>query len=96
VVVIADDCLTYADVVQVARLCRTNNVGIVLAQSHGVYGRVATDFGEEFLITDADGEAPSEMTVESIQPDGLVVLFKNQKHNLQDGDTVLFQEIVES
>lgn len=43
---------------------------------------------------DKDGENPVDVQIESIEGK-VVTLFKNQKHTLQDGDTVVFQEVVE-
>lgn len=61
---------------------------VVLAQSRCIFGRVVTAFGEGFTIIDKDGEAPSEMNVENIE--GKVVsIFKNQSHNLSDGDNII-------
>ena len=60
-----------------------------------MFGRIALDLGDEFPILDVDGETPSEVHIESISVEGVVQIFKNQKHNIQDGDTVTFKEVVE-
>lgn len=60
-----------------------------------MFGRVVCDFGEGFQIVDKDGEHINELNIESITQQGLVTIFKNQQHTLQEGDTVTFQEVVE-
>lgn len=95
VVVVTDDSLAYDDLISLGRQCRAKNVGIIHSQSLGVYARIVVDLGAQFPVLDKDGETPSEVNIESISAEGVVHLFKNQNHNIQDGDTVIFQEIVE-
>lgn len=42
--------------IEVNEFCRARNIGFILASSYGAAGFAFLDYGNEFVITDADGE----------------------------------------
>lgn len=63
-----------------------------MAQSQGWSGCVFSDFGDEFEVVDTTGEQPLDAAVASISHDesGLVNIYGNERHGLQEGDKVAF------
>lgn len=58
-------CVPLAEDVLIAlnAACRAAGACFVCAAAHGVFGRVFCDFGEAFVVTDADGEEPATSQV---------------------------------
>uniref|UniRef100_A0A665WSR6 Ubiquitin-like modifier-activating enzyme 6 n=1 Tax=Echeneis naucrates TaxID=173247 RepID=A0A665WSR6_ECHNA len=63
--------------------------------AYGICMRVFCDFGEEFEVSDATGEEPKEIFIQSITQDnpGVVTCMDNQPHGLQTGQSVVFREV---
>lgn len=47
-------------------ICRANNVGFVLSQTYGPSGFAFVDYGENFVIKDADGEETKSFIVVNV------------------------------
>jgi ubiquitin-activating enzyme E1 len=76
--------------------CRRNNVKFIAAESRGLFGSVFTDFGDEFVVYDEDGESPVVNIVTNITNDnpGIVSVHDDKPtHGLYDGDTVVFEGV---
>lgn len=76
--------------IAVNNFCRKNNIKFISTDCHGVFGRVFNDFGDDFLVLDKNGEELQDCMIENIESSDktLVQLFKNAKHNLEDGDLI--------
>lgn len=69
----------------------------IYALSTGVFGRVFCDFGNDFVISDKDGENPATSQVETIltsNPALVKVLEDQGRHGLETGDHVTFSRVV--
>jgi ubiquitin-activating enzyme E1 len=67
----------------------------VQAESRGVFGRLFADFGEDFVVSDVNGEAPASAVIASIDKGnpGIVTTIPDELHDLQTGDYVTFTEV---
>ena len=79
--------------------CRENKIGFIYCACLGLSGFSFTDFGEDFIIRDDNGEECKQYYIRSItkQNPGVVIiddLVDNQKLELSDGDYVTFKELV--
>ena len=61
----------------------------------GLYGFTFIDFGENHKVIDANGEQEKSIHIAGITQDesGIVYLHEEKKHDLSDGDTVVFREV---
>ena len=85
----------YATAVAIDSYCRERNKKFIFTQLAGVFGRVFNDFGDKFEVLDKNGEELQDVIIRTITNEerGIVELLGNQKHKLEDGDEVTFQEI---
>eukprot|EP01121_Diplochlamys_sp_Union-15-3_P008813 TRINITY_DN2360_c0_g1_i2.p1 TRINITY_DN2360_c0_g1~~TRINITY_DN2360_c0_g1_i2.p1 ORF type:complete len:228 (+),score=28.38 TRINITY_DN2360_c0_g1_i2:60-686(+) len=56
--------------------CRKHNVCFISSQVRGVFGHVFVDFGDNFEVSDVDGEEPKDVMIDSITQ----VLLKLRSH----------------
>lgn len=84
---------TFEDVVEIDKICRENKVGFILSETLGAAGYIFLDYGEQFVITDADGEQTKSFIVSNITNEGLVTVHEDKRHSFQDGDYVKFVEV---
>lgn len=81
----------------VNNFCRqhTPQIRFISADVFGVCCGAFCDFGDNFEITDLDGEEPKEIFIEKISKGkpGVVSCFKNKMHGFDTGDHVTFREI---
>ncbi len=47
-------------------VCRANNVGFILSQTYGPSGFAFLDYGNEFVVRDADGEETKSFIVTNV------------------------------
>jgi len=78
------------------KFCRERGIAFIAADIYGPFSRIFCDFGNEFLVTDKDGEEIREVLIKSItnEEQGLVTLLETNRHNFEDGDQVLITEVV--
>lgn len=78
----------YETTIAVNEFCRSKGIKFISADCHGVFGRVFNDFGSEFDVLDKNGNEVKEMLIKNISSEerGIVTLYENQKHDLEDGD----------
>ncbi|CAK65149.1 unnamed protein product (macronuclear) [Paramecium tetraurelia] len=75
-----------------SKVSTNNKLAVILAQTRNIFARIVTDFGDEFIVEDKDGEQSSEVNIENIS-NNVVTLFKNQNHNLSENDLVIIKEV---
>ncbi|ESO99442.1 hypothetical protein LOTGIDRAFT_113559 [Lottia gigantea] len=80
---------------RISELCRKNGIKYVIADTKGLFGKIFCDFGENFVISDTDGEQPTSNMVASITKEeaSVVTCVDETRHGYEDGDFVTFQEI---
>ena len=82
------------DLFRYNELCRKYKVKFIMSNSHGLYGYLFCDFGEEFIVTDADGErVKSGILVNVCEKDYngkniQDVIVSNERHGLERGDMI--------
>ncbi|EGX89325.1 ubiquitin-activating enzyme E1 1 [Cordyceps militaris CM01] len=77
----------------VSDYCHSKGIYVVIADTFGLFGSIFCDFGKNFTVVDPTGETPTHGIIESIDEEGLVSVFDESRHGLQDGDYVTFSEI---
>lgn len=82
----------YKTVIAVDNYCRAKGKKLIYADLKGVFGRLFNDFGESFEVLDKNGEELPDCMIKSItnEEEGVVTLHDNTKHNLEDGDEIMF------
>ncbi|CAF3810848.1 unnamed protein product [Rotaria socialis] len=76
-------------------LCRVNNIIFIMADVYGVFSRCFVDCGQDpFTVYDKDGEQLKEVFINHVSPEGIVTVAGDERHPFQDGDIVLFRELV--
>uniref|UniRef100_A0A8C4TI09 E1 ubiquitin-activating enzyme n=1 Tax=Erpetoichthys calabaricus TaxID=27687 RepID=A0A8C4TI09_ERPCA len=77
--------------------CRLQQPPIKFISSdvYGICARIFCDFGDQFEVSDPNGEEVKEIFVQSITKanPGIVTCLENRTHGLQSGQTVTFKEI---
>lgn len=68
----------------------------VSAEGRGVHGRMFSDFGEGFVVSDLNGDPPKSAMIASIDKGnpGIVTTLPDELHDLETGDFVTFSEVV--
>lgn len=79
----------------VNKVCHGAGIKFISASSRGVFGSVFCDFGEEFAVSDINGEQPRSVLVSAITKDlpPVVTCLDEQRHDLESGDYVSFTEV---
>jgi ubiquitin-activating enzyme E1 len=74
----------YATFFLLMRVCRT-----------GVFGKIFVDCGENFEVTDTNGEEPQSSMIATITQEnpGVVTVVEDNRHGLETGDYVRFIEV---
>ena len=76
-------------------LCRTYNVKYIHAETHGVFGKIFCDFGNEHIVNDTDGEEPVYVMVENIthnKPNEYIIKCV-EPHTMQNDATITITEV---
>ncbi|GAB9471689.1 putative ubiquitin-activating enzyme [Globisporangium polare] len=86
---------TLSEAKRINAICHAHSIAFVSTEARGVFGSVFCDFGDEFLISDRDGEQPVNCMVASISNSTLpiVTVSDDTRHQLETGDFVTFREI---
>lgn len=77
-------------------LCRSLNIKFLMADVYGLFSWSFSDFGENFNVTDPDGEEYPEGYISNIKPNGehsIVEILDKKLHDLEDDDCVQFYEV---
>lgn len=91
VVVLTDSSME--EQITVGEFCHSNDIKFIVAETRGLAGMIFCDFGEEFVITDTDGEQPISNMIADIDEDGVVTCLDETRHGYEDGDYVQFSEV---
>jgi ubiquitin-activating enzyme E1 len=73
--------------------CRDLNASFIYSLTTGVFGQIFCDFGENFVVSDKDGNPPLTSQIESVLPENpavVKVLEDQGRHGLETGDFVTF------
>lgn len=74
------------DAIDINRLTHKFNIPFIMCGSYGLMGYTFNDWGENFTITDLDGEISEPLILESI--DNKILKFKDE-HKLSQSDTII-------
>lgn len=80
---------------EVDTLCRKLKIPFITAEVRGAFSWVFTDFGENFVVFDKNGESEKEFFVGNISQakQALVTCLDNELHDLETGDTIKLTEV---
>jgi ubiquitin-activating enzyme E1 len=80
---------------RVAEVTHPKNIGLIIADTRGVFAQVFCDMGTGFVVKDVTGENPISAMVASITNDkyGVVTCLDETRHGFEDGDFVVFSEV---
>mmetsp|Transcript_8715 Transcript_8715/g.11478 ORF Transcript_8715/g.11478 Transcript_8715/m.11478 type:complete len:123 (+) Transcript_8715:435-803(+) len=81
--------------IAVNKLCRDNRIGFISSETLGACGYIFLDYGNEFMINDADGEQCKSFIVTHISNanPAIVTVHEDKRHSYQEGDYVKFSEV---
>lgn len=84
----------YKTVTAVNNYCRSKGKKFIYCDLKGVFGQLFNDFGD-FEVLDKNGEELQDCMIKSITNDekATVTLLDNNKHNLEDGDEIMFVSV---
>lgn len=101
-VAVLTDQRSLTDIIKVNQACREADCKFLLAEQRGLYGFVFADFGPEHIVTDTNGEQPSNHLISSIESGfpTKITVDESNRLNLDDGgnqadhaDRITFTEI---
>ncbi|XP_063100531.1 ubiquitin-like modifier-activating enzyme 1 isoform X1 [Cavia porcellus] len=80
---------------QVAEVCHSRGIKLVVADTRGLFGQLFCDFGEEMLLRDSTGEQPLSAMVSMVTKGnpGIVTCLDEAQHGFESGDFVSFSEV---
>lgn len=86
---------TLEEAARINAVCHAKSIAFISTEARGVFGSVFCDFGDEFIVSDRDGEQPVNCMVTSISNTipPLVTVSDDSRHGLETGDSVTFREI---
>ncbi|OAG32051.1 ubiquitin-activating enzyme E1 [Nematocida sp. ERTm5] len=73
--------------------CRVHNIPFISVQCRGLFFQVFCDFGDGFITSDTNGEAPYTGTIKCVTPTGMVSLVEEERHSLEDGDEIEIKSV---
>ena len=68
----------------------------MIACTAGLFGQIFNDFGDNFIVSDANGEEPTSAMLANVTNDadgGIVATLDEARHGFEDGDLVTFSEV---
>ena len=70
--------------------CRSKGITFILAQTAGAFTNMFSDFGDEHLVTDVDGENVITHNIQTavVKDDKLILEVTAETHGLSDGDSI--------
>ncbi|KAK2508547.1 hypothetical protein MC885_007636 [Smutsia gigantea] len=83
------------DQLRVGEFCHSRGIKLVVADTRGLFGQLFCDFGEEMILTDANGEQPLSTMISMVTKDspGVVTCLDDARHGFESGDFVSFSEV---
>ena len=66
-----------------------------MTDTFGLFGSIFCDFGDQFEVSDVNGEEPMTSLLSSVSAEevGVVTVYDEGRHGLEDGDYVTFTEV---
>lgn len=94
------DCVVFTDymkeseILRFSTFCHEKNIKFILTETRGVFSYVFLDF-QKHIILDKNGRPRTKFMISYISNDknGIVTIADSEKHDLEDTDLVLFNEI---
>ncbi|XP_037565508.2 ubiquitin-like modifier-activating enzyme 1 [Dermacentor silvarum] len=79
----------------ISDVTRDNNIALIVADTRGLAGQIFCDFGDNFHVTDTNGEQPMSVSIGSITKakEGVVTCLDLMRHGFEDNDYVSFSEV---
>lgn len=76
------------ELIEVNEFTRARNIGFILSTAFGPSGFTFVDYGNDFTITDADGEETKSCIIMNISQTNPAIVTFEKRHGFQDGDFV--------
>uniref|UniRef100_A0A8U7NXR6 E1 ubiquitin-activating enzyme n=1 Tax=Corvus moneduloides TaxID=1196302 RepID=A0A8U7NXR6_CORMO len=79
----------------VGDFCHSHGIKLVVADTRGLFGQLFCDFGEDMVVSDANGEQPLSAMVSMVTKGcpGEVTCLDEARHGFESGDFVTFTEV---
>ncbi|XP_043936660.1 ubiquitin-like modifier-activating enzyme 1 [Protopterus annectens] len=79
----------------IGEFCHCKGIKFICADSKGLFGQLFCDFGDDMVVTDANGEQPLSAMISMITKDnpGVVTCLDEARHGFESGDYVTFTEV---
>ena len=74
----------------IGNFCHERNICFIATGSYGLYGYAFSDFGENFVCLDSNGENPRSGMVVNVDSEGVITCSDDDLHGLSTGDSVTF------
>lgn len=73
----------------------SKDIAFINANTNGVFGKIFCDFGNNFVVSDTNGENPISTLIAAVtqEEEGVVTTMDESRHGLEDGDFVTFHEV---
>lgn len=79
---------------QLNDILRQKGKSLIVTATSGLLGFVFTDFGNEHVIFDKNGEPLKHGLVTGITDEGVVYTEDRKRHDLEEGQLVKFKEVI--
>ena len=85
----------YETQIAVNNYCRKNKIYFISTDIMGPFAKTFSDFGDEFIVVDKNGEELQEVMIGKItnEENGVVSLLSGHTHKFEDGDTVVINGV---
>lgn len=79
----------------ISEIAHNNAIALIIADTAGLFAQLFCDFGENFTVSDTNGEQPVTAMIAGVtkDADGVVTCLDEIRHGLEDGDYVTFSEV---
>ncbi|XP_048874261.1 ubiquitin-like modifier-activating enzyme 1 isoform X1 [Brienomyrus brachyistius] len=79
--------------IKLGTFCHSNDIKFILADTKGLCGQLFCDFGEEFKVTDCNGETPVSTMISHIDKANPGIVTCTEKHEFDDVEQVTFSDV---
>jgi ubiquitin-activating enzyme E1 len=80
---------------KINRVCHANNISFITTDIRGVFANIFCDFGDSFVVNDANGETPQSLMIAGISQEnpGIVTVTDDHRIPFEDGEWVTFNDV---
>uniref|UniRef100_A0AAY4C2V2 E1 ubiquitin-activating enzyme n=1 Tax=Denticeps clupeoides TaxID=299321 RepID=A0AAY4C2V2_9TELE len=78
---------------RVGTFCHSHNIKFIVADTKGLCGQLFCDFGEDFTVTDCNGEPPITAMIDKITKENPGIVTCVEEHNLRGVSSVTFSGV---